>query len=305
MSKAFFFRSSFLLLVGIIIFHSCAKDRGSLPLPPFNLQKVEGFDGNPNLPYGWSLWNPNGDAAWQIVTNVGHNSNSCIGFNNCNGDTSFDMTGRLDRIMTPSYDFSRAISASISFDVAYSVLNLKGIEYTDSLAVYYSTDGAVWNRIYLEGGTSLASNLTGVTSSTPCWAPTLTTDWRTDKISLNNLAGKGNVTFAFENRSAWGQWIYLDNITVTASNKAPCNAKFAADVLPIMQTQCALGGCHDAASGRTDLSGYAGAKSIVDNGNMKNRVMNGNPSFMPASGKLPDASINAIQCWMDNGALNN
>jgi len=304
MSKTFSSLCLLLLAGGILFFHSCAKDRGKPPRAPFNIHVVEGFESSANLPSGWTLWNPNNDAAWQVVTTVGHSSNSCIGFNNCSGNGTNDMTGTRDRFNTATYDFSQATSASISFDVAYAALNFKGTLYADSLSVFYSTDGNTWNRIYLNGGDALA-NIPEITTSPPCYVPASAADWRTDKISLNNLAGQSNVIFAFENRSAWGEWVYLDNITITATNQAPCNATYAKNVQPVMMTSCALSGCHDAASGRTDLSSYTGVKSIVDNGNLKKRMIDGNPSFMPTSGKLADSTLSKVQCWLDNGGLNN
>lgn len=312
MSKVFFSRSFILLVAGILIFHSCTKDRGKPPRPPFNFHLTEGFENSSNLPSGWTLWNPNADAAWQVVTAVAHTGNNCIGFNNCSGDGTTDMTGKKDRFITAAYDFTDALYASISFDVAYAVLNVKSQTYTDSLAVFASADGgSTWNQIYLKGGTTL-SNIPVITATQPCWAPSSSSDWRTDKITVNNLAGHSRVMFAFENRSDWGEWIYIDNINITASSSAGTSCvgvTFAKSILPVMQTQCALSGCHDAASGRTDLSAYGnattGIKSIADNGNLKKRMIDGNPSFMPTSGKLPDSTLSKVQCWLDAGAPNN
>jgi hypothetical protein len=228
-----------------------------------------------------------------------------MGFNNCSGDGTTDMTGRKDRCITAAYDFSQATSVSISFDVAYAVLNFKGTTYTDSLAVFFSTDGGgTWTRIYLKGGSDL-TNIPIITSSTSCWAPVSAADWRTDNISLNNLAGQAKVMFAFENRSDWGEWIYLDNISITANNQPPCNATYTKNIQTIMQNHCATAGCHDPISGHSDLTTYTGVKSIVDNGNLKKRMIDGNPSFMPQSGKLPDSTLSKVQCWLDNGASNN
>ncbi len=304
MRKAFYFRL-LLLLVGVILFfHSCVKDRGPLPEPPYSFTYVEGFESSLSLPSGWTLFNPDNDCAWQVVNTAHSTGLNCIGFNNCDGNGTADPTGRKDRFTTHAFDFSKATTVSLSFDVAYAVLNFKGVVYTDSLAVYASTDGGgTWNRIYYDGGYTL-TNIPELTTSPPCWAPTSSSDWRTDKTSLNSLAGKSNVLFAFENISGWGEWIFLDNISIVATNQAPCNATFATDVLPIMQTECGKSGCHDGSS-QSDLNTYAGVKSRVDNGGIKKRMFDGNGGFMPATGKLPDATLNKVKCWMDNGALNN
>lgn len=174
----------------------------------------EGFETNTNLPTGWILNNPEGDAAWQVVTNVAHEGTNAIGFDNCNGNgNGVDMTGTKDQLITAAYDFTNTTTtAALSFDFAYAVLKYKNQTRSDSLAVLYSTDcGNTWNQLYLKGGTDLS----GIITAESCWVPTAS-DWRTESINLGMLAGKPNVMFAFENRSNWGEWIYIDNINITA-----------------------------------------------------------------------------------------
>jgi hypothetical protein len=218
------------------------------------------------------------------------------------------MTGRKDRCITASYDFTQATSVSISFDVAYVVLNFKNATYFDSLAVYSSIDGgSTWNQIYIKGGTSLA-NIPAITTGQPCWAPSSANDWRTDKINVNNLAGHSGVKFAFENISDWGEWIYIDNVSIVATNGGNgCDSiKYATSIKPIMAGNCAIPGCHvPGGSGPTDFTTYTGVKLDADNGTLKKRMIDGNPSIMPLTGKLPDAQLSKIQCWLDSGAPNN
>jgi hypothetical protein len=297
----------FLLITVIISFHSCIKDVGQPIRPPFTNRLVEGFENGTNLPSGWSLVNSDGDAAWEVITNTSHTGNHCIGFNNCSGDGNTDMTGRKDRLISPSYDFSNATTANLSFDVAYALLNFKNLEYPDSLAIFSSIDGGVsWNQLYINGGASL-SNIPPITTSPPCWLPTLPKEWRTDFIPLNNLAGQTNVKFAFENRSAWGEWLCLDNIIVTSSNgSSDCDKiTYAKDIGPMMKSSCATKGCHEPGGESPDLTNYASVKEAADNGQLKKRMIDGNPSFMPGSGKLPDAELEKVSCWLNSGAPNN
>jgi hypothetical protein len=309
MSKVFYFISLILLMCGVVFFYSCAKDRGKLPPKPFNLNVVEGFESSANFPAGWTWVNPDNDAKWVVNTTVGHNSKNSMAFNNCSGNGTASMTKKKDRCITAAYDFTEATSANISFDVAYAVLFFKNITYTDSLAVFASTDGGnSWNQIYLKGGENL-SNIPIITTATPCWEPASSNEWRTDKITVNSLAGKSKVMFAFENRSDWGEWIYIDNVTITATNTSNTNCDkvtYTKDVKPIMITKCATPNCHvPGGSNPTDLDTYAGVKAIVDNGRFKKRMIDGNPSFMPTSGKLSGSVLGNIQCWLDNGAPNN
>lgn len=294
--------------ISIIFFHSCIKDVGQPIQPPFNFHETEGFENSSTLPSGWRLVNTDNDAAWEVVTTVAHTGNNCVGFNNCSGDGNTDMTGRRDRLISKSFDFSKATTVNLSFDIAYALLLFKNQEYPDTLAIFSSIDGgSTWDSLYLKGGSEL-SNIQPITTSPPCWAPSSPSDWRTDFIPLNKLAGQPNVIFAFENRSAWGEWICLDNISISASSgTTDCDKiTYSKDIQPIIENNCAITGCHvPNGSGASDYSTFDGVKSSADNGELKKRMIDGNPSFMPASGKLDEATLSKVTCWLNAGAPNN
>lgn len=176
------------------------------------------FESITSLPTGWDIYNPDGDAEWQINTSISHNGTQCVGFNNCDGNGSSDMTGTLDRLYTTTYDFSSATTAAMDFDVAYAPCSYQSVLYNDTLLVYYSIDcGSTWSQLYSKGGSTLATAPAyKLTSTSGCWEPS-SSQWRLENISLNSLAGQSNVMFAFENRSDWGEWIYLDDINITSS----------------------------------------------------------------------------------------
>ena len=185
------------------------------------LPLVEGFESSTALPAGWSIYNPDADAAWQVVTNVAHTGSHCLGFNNCDGDNTTDMTGRKDWVYTATYNFSGASSGSLSFDVGYIPANDGTKTYTDTLIVYYSVDcGTTWNQLYKKGGMTLATGpvFTYASTSTVTCANPTSSQWRTDVSNLTNVAGYSKVEFAFENISDWGDWLYIDNINITANS---------------------------------------------------------------------------------------
>ena len=184
------------------------------------LPLAEGFEASANLPTGWTINNPDGDAAWQVVTTVAHTGTNCIGFNNCDGDANTDMTGKKDWFYTTTYNFSSASTANMNFDVGYVPANDGTTTYSDTLVVLYSVDcGTSWTQLYKKGGMALATAPVFTISSTVnCNAPT-SSQWRTEPIALPAaVIGKSNVEFAFENISDYGNWIYLDNINITATN---------------------------------------------------------------------------------------
>lgn len=81
------------------------------------------------------------------------------------------------------------------------------------------------------------------------------------------------------------------------------NAKFAADILPLVQTKCATGsGCHADGSinGPGALTNFNQIKNAASS--IKTAVVSGR---MPLGGSLTSAQIRQISCWVDNDALNN
>jgi hypothetical protein len=85
------------------------------------------------------------------------------------------------------------------------------------------------------------------------------------------------------------------NVSVSA------NVSLTTDIVPIINTNCALAGCHGAGqSGRPD---FTKKDVIVSNATrIKERTIAGN---MPPSGKLSNDLLNKISCWVDSGAPNN
>lgn len=83
----------------------------------------------------------------------------------------------------------------------------------------------------------------------------------------------------------------------TVTNKA-----FAADVSPIVQSVCAVSGCH--AAGSTNGPGSLTNYTEVFNARTRIRTAIQNGS-MPQGTTLSNAQRGSIICWIDNGAPNN
>jgi uncharacterized membrane protein len=83
----------------------------------------------------------------------------------------------------------------------------------------------------------------------------------------------------------------------TVTNKA-----LSADVNPIIQSSCAVAGCHAAGSfnGPGALTSYS--EIFNARSNIRSAVASGR---MPQSGSLSTAQRNSIICWVDSGAPNN
>lgn len=82
------------------------------------------------------------------------------------------------------------------------------------------------------------------------------------------------------------------------------NTKYAAVVLPIIQTNCAIKGCHNGSGGAPgNFNAYEDLKVVADNGKLRDRAIV--QKNMPASAPLPDSLIQKIDCWVQRGAQNN
>lgn len=85
----------------------------------------------------------------------------------------------------------------------------------------------------------------------------------------------------------------------------PCDgvpASFATNVLPIIQSSCALSGCH--ITGSTNGPGQLTNYTEVFNARVaiRNAV---NSGIMPKTGSLTASQKSSIICWIDKGAANN
>jgi hypothetical protein len=74
---------------------------------------------------------------------------------------------------------------------------------------------------------------------------------------------------------------------------------------PLIQAECAVPACHVAGDQTPYLDTYTGVKAIADDGRLRGVTIDGDPFFMPSSGKLPFCRQQEIQAWLDAGAPNN
>ncbi len=91
------------------------------------------------------------------------------------------------------------------------------------------------------------------------------------------------------------------DISATPTPSSCDTVTFTQDIKPIISANCAISGCHVSGGQSPDLTVDNNIKTQADGGRIKARVIDG-PAYMPAAGRLPDAQINIIQCWLDAGA---
>jgi hypothetical protein len=88
----------------------------------------------------------------------------------------------------------------------------------------------------------------------------------------------------------------------------PCSDEisFETQVKPIINTSCALTGCHNGSLG-PDRNWTVFSAFQAKSANVKDRITRspGAPGHMPAVGSLTSVQIQTIVCWVDQGAQDN
>ncbi len=138
----------------------------------------------------------------------------------------------------------------------------------------------------------------------------------TGAITINATGGSGPYSYMFNNGpasftnsfnalSAGSYPIRIMDETgceITQTIKVLTNIKFSTDIKSIINTNCAIAGCHVAGgSGPGNFAVFANIREsayaihrVVQSGNMPKNAA-----------KLPQAQLDAIACWVDDGALDN
>lgn len=98
---------------------------------------------------------------------------------------------------------------------------------------------------------------------------------------------------------------YYDKEEVLYPDSLSCTtvpAKFSTDIGPLIQTRCAISGCH--AAGSTNGPGPLTSYTLIKNAapEIKVAVVS---RFMPRIGTLTPLEIKKISCWVDSGAPEN
>jgi SprB repeat len=135
-------------------------------------------------------------------------------------------------------------------------------------------------------------------------------------ITINATGGTGPYSYKLNDGTASTTNIFsalaagsysvkvTDNVgcSITQTVKVLNGISFAAEVKNIIDTNCAVSGCH-VTGGAAPISFTSMANIQSSASEIKSRTQNGS---MPKNGtKLPQAELDAIACWVDDGALNN
>ncbi len=102
---------------------------------------------------------------------------------------------------------------------------------------------------------------------------------------------------------------YFSSCTSKKLDLDPCesvNIKYAESISPLIQTRCALPGCHNGDSISVgDFNDYTEIKMRVDNGQFKLKVFDTRSMPPMTQPTLTSEEFNKLKCWFEAGALNN
>jgi hypothetical protein len=164
----------------------------------------------------WQVVNPDGEVTWEITSTEGNGFNNFSAYINL---YDYQEVGAVDRLVSPTLDFSNVEEASVFFNVSYALLSEA---YADTLRLKVSSDcGQTYETVYERAGADLA-----LQSTTVAWQPQQTADWRQEFVNLSAYAGMPDVRVAFEVINAYGNNLYLDDIEFyTSGNDQPVAQK--------------------------------------------------------------------------------
>jgi hypothetical protein len=82
--------------------------------------------------------------------------------------------------------------------------------------------------------------------------------------------------------------------------------KYSVNIVPLVQTHCALAGCHNGDSMSVgDFNNYTDIKMRVDNGQFKIKVIDTQSMPPPSRPSLTSNEFNLLKCWFEAGAPEN
>jgi len=187
--------------------HVVVSPANGIYIVPFT-EDLEGVSSVPSG-YDWIVENNAGNA-WTISTVAAFSGTNALRLINHSGNPN----GTTDAFVTPGYDLTNIVSASMTFKLAFAA---RSTNSTDQLKVFASTNcGQQWNIRYTKSGLNLST--AGILSAS--FIPSGPSQWRTETVNINGVAynNQPSVKFKFEYLQNTGNNIYIDDINVTGTS---------------------------------------------------------------------------------------
>lgn len=227
-------------------------------------------------------------------------STDASGCTSADGTMTVNATGGTSPY---SYSLSSASNSSGTFDGltlgSYEVKVVDASECERTLTVNIGAAGATLSMEFV------VSQDTECQTNNGSIAATVTGGTGPYEFKINggafgpnsDFSGLASGTYSIEVKDSQG-CVFTKSTSVARGNTG---ISFAAQIQPIINTKCALTGCHNGDNGaERNWTVFSNVKTNA--ANIKTRTGNGS---MPATGSLTQEQINLIACWVDDGALDN
>ena len=155
----------------------------------------------------WIIVNPDESTTWELrsVPGISSGDNRAIMLNFFDYDNG---PAEIDQLISPPLDLSEALSASLSFRLAYADRG----NNPDRLTIALSTDcGNNFENIIFD---EVSEDLSSAGSLETAFVPEEKFSWKTVTIDLNDYLGANEVLIAFNGQNGEGNNLYLDDIIV-------------------------------------------------------------------------------------------
>jgi hypothetical protein len=164
---------------------------------------TQGFQSS-SLPADYAIWNPDLGATWTRFATAGGMGSSSASFRM---DFFNSPPGQVDEFFLPPMNLTNITApAELSFNMAHAQYAAEN----DKLEIMVSENcGSTWTTLFSKQGDELKT----AEPKTTAYAPTAS-EWRTEQVFLDGLAGKSNVIIKFVATSAFGNNLFIDDISV-------------------------------------------------------------------------------------------
>lgn len=204
-----------------------ANDQLQVKIGTVGMSKIpfeENFEGNISLSGNFGI-----NQAWeQVVAPTEDNDNKALKFNSYKNETHF---GENTLFKTPIFDVVGIESAELTFRYAHAYTEGN---FEDGLVIRASKDcGNSFSSSLVFS--SFSDDLATVKNINKEFVPSNKLQWKTQTINITSLlSGANNIQFAFKGLNGDGNNIYIDDISIKATNLNENDILVASSKLPIM-----------------------------------------------------------------------
>lgn len=187
------------------------------------LEFTQTFEGNPNIPAGWTVVNPDQQLTWELQRSgtIGAEGNITRAFKLPCYD--YNTSGAEDYIYTIPLDLSALQNPTLLFDLSYAQYDANSSEQLRVELFENCQLNGTPIQLWKKEGSALAT----AAATTGSYVPTSAGNWRTEGVDLSPFKGQ-NVLLRFASVNNYGNNMYLDNIKLINFKPAAPIADFMA-----------------------------------------------------------------------------